>query len=261
MSDPAPRPGGIGRRVRRTMPAGEVLFIFRARLKSRVVLIQEGLAVLGIAIGVALLFASQVASQSLDGSVRQLTHQLVGGTQYQLDARGPTGFPETLAHTAQAIPGVSAALPLLDQQATIIGPKGRTSVDLIGVDPQFAKLGGPLARKFSGRELSHQRVIALPKPLADTIGVESFQDAYLQQTGTGVHEVLVAATLSTSEAGGLAESQLAFAPIKYAQQIVGGQGRITRLYIRARAGQPVGNGRSATPAGRSKQSEPRARRL
>ena len=239
MSDPAPRPEGIGRRMRRTMPAGEVLFIFRARLKSRVVLIQEGLAVLGIAIGVALLFASQVASQSLDGSVRQLTHQLVGGTQYQLDARGPTGFPETLAHTAQAIPGVSAALPLLDQQATIIGPKGRTSVDLIGVDPQFAKLGGPLARKFSGRELSHQRVIALPKPLADTIGVESFQDAYFE-TGTGVHEVLVAATLSTSEAGGLAESQLAFAPIKYAQQLVGGQGRITRLYIKLAPGNPSG---------------------
>ena len=162
MSDPVPDPGGIRRRVRRTMPAGEVLFIFRARLKSRVVFIQESLAVLGIAIGVALLFASQVASQSLDGSVRQLTHQLVGGTQYQLDARGPTGFPETLVNTAQAIPGVRAALPLVDQQAAIIGPKGRTSVDLIGVDPQFAKLGGPLARKFSGRELSHQRVIALP---------------------------------------------------------------------------------------------------
>ena len=57
-------------------------------------LIQESLAVLGIAVGVALLFASQVASQSLDGSVRQLTHQLVGSTQYQLDARGPTGFPK-----------------------------------------------------------------------------------------------------------------------------------------------------------------------
>jgi putative ABC transport system permease protein len=213
------------------MPAGEVLFIFRARLKSRVVFIQESLAVLGIAIGVALLFASQVASQSLDGSVRELTHQLVGGTQYQLDARGPTGFPETLVQRAQSLPGVRAALPLVDQQATIIGPKGSTSVDLIGVDPQFAKLGGPLARKFSGRELSHQRVVALPKPLADMIGVESFQDVDVQ-TGTGVHETLVAATLGPSEAGGLLSSQVTLAPIKYAQKLVGAQGRISRLYIK-----------------------------
>jgi putative ABC transport system permease protein len=239
MSQQPKRPGGVRRRMRRMMPAGEVLFIFKARLRSRVVLVQESLAVLGIAIGVALLFASQVASQSLDGSVRQLTHQLVGGTQYQLDARGPTGFPETLAQTAQAIPGVGATLPLLDQQATLIGPKGRTSVDLLGVDPRFAKLGGPLARKFSGRELSHQHVIALPKPLADTIGVESFQDAYLQ-TSTGAHETLVAATLSPSEAGGLLESQIVLAPIKYAQQLVGSATRISRLYIKlAPSGTPA----------------------
>ena len=231
MSQQPKRLGEVRRRARRMMPAGEVLFIFKARLRSRVVLIQESLAVLGIAVGVALLFASQVASQSLDGSVRQLTHQLVGSTQYQLDARGPTGFPETLAHTAQAIPGVRAILPMIDQQATLIGPKGRTSVDLLGVDPRFAKLGGPLARKFSSRELLHQRVIALPKPLADTIGVESFQDAYLQ-TSTGAHETLVAATLSPSEAGGLLESQVVLTPIKYAQQLVGSAARISRLYIK-----------------------------
>ena len=76
------------------MPLGEILFVFRARLKERAVLGQEALAVIGISVGVALLFASQVASQSLDGSVRQLTRQLVGGAQYQLDARGPEGFPK-----------------------------------------------------------------------------------------------------------------------------------------------------------------------
>ena len=213
------------------MPFGEVLFIFRTRLKSPTVLVQEGLAVVGIAIGVALLFASQVASQSLDGSVRDLTHQLVGGTQYQLDARGSTAFPEALVKKAQAIGGVQAALPLLDQQSTLIGPHGRSSVALIGVDPQFARLGGALARKFSGREIAKQRVIALPKPLAAAIGVEAFQDASLQ-TPTGVHETLVATVLGQSEAGGLLDSQVALAPIKYAQQLVGAQDRISRLYIK-----------------------------
>ena len=235
MSTPASGPSSRTT-AQRLMPAGEILFIFRARLRSRVVLVQEGLAVLGIAIGVALLFASQVASQSLDGSVRQLTHQLVGGTQYQLDARSPEGFPETVTREAQAAPGVRAALPLLEQPATVIGPKGEASVDLIGVDPRFAKLGGPLARKFSARELSKQRVIALPKPLAESIGASAFEDVRLQ-TGTSVVETLLAATLEGSDVGGLVDSQLALAPIKYAQELLGAEGHISRVYIKVKPGQ------------------------
>lgn len=217
------------------MPVGEILFIFRARLKARVVLVQEALAVLGIAIGVALLFASQVASQSLDGSVRQLTQQLVGGTQYQIDARGPEGFPEAVMRDARALPGVGAALPLVQQQATVIGPKAQASVDLIGVDPRFARLGGPLARKFSGKELSRQRVIALPKPLAGSIGASQFEDVRLQ-TGTRVVETFLAATLG-GEVGGLVDSRLALAPIKYAQQLLGTGDRISRFYIKVKPGQ------------------------
>ena len=223
-------------RARRLMPAGEILFIFRARLKSRVVLIQECLAVLGIAIGVALLFASQVASQSLDGSVRQLTQQLVGGTQYQLDARSPDGFPERVLTQAQAAPGVRAALPLLEQQAAVIGPKGTTSVDLIGVDPRFARLGGPLARKFSARELASQKVIALPKPLAESVGASAFEGVRLR-VGTSVKETLLGATLSGPEVGGLADSQVALSPIKYAQELLGSKGRISRIFIKVKAGE------------------------
>ncbi len=217
------------------MPVGEILFIFRARLKARVVLVQEALAVIGIAIGVALLFASQVASQSLDGSVRQLTQQLVGGTQYQIDARGPECFPEAVMREAQALPGVGAALPLVQQQATVIGPKGQASVDLIGVAPGFARLGGPLARKFSGKELSRQRAIALPAPLAGSIGAGQFEDIRLQ-TGTRVVETFLAATLG-GEVGGLVDSRLALAPIKYAQQLLGTEGRISRFYIKVKPGQ------------------------
>lgn len=218
------------------MPAGEILFIFRARLKSRAVLVQESLAVIGIAIGVALLFASQIASQSLDGSVRQLTRQLVSGTQYQLDARGPDGFPEALLRQVQALPGIAAALPLIEQQATVVGRKGRASLDLIGVDPRFARLGGPLAHKFSGRQLSKQRVIALPKPLADSVGASAFEDVRLQ-AGTRVVETLLGATLGGGEVGGLVDSQLALAPIKYAQEVLGTQGRISRIYIKVKSGQ------------------------
>ncbi len=213
----------------------EILFIYRARLHERVVVIQELFAVLGIAIGVALLFASQVASTSLDGSVRQLTKQLVGGTQYQLDARGAEGFSERVVTQVQALPGVHAALPLLEQQATVRGPAGEASVDLIGADPRFAHAGGPLLRHFSAKQLAHQRAIALPAPLAASIGAGALQPITVQ-IGASVVETLLGATLQEGDVSGLVHSQVALAPVSYAQQIAGMIGRVTRVFVRARPG-------------------------
>jgi putative ABC transport system permease protein len=222
-------------RARQIVPLGEILFIFRARLKERAVLGQEILAVIGISVGVALLFASQVASQSLDGSVRQLNQQLVGGTQYQLDARGSEGFPESIAREVGVLPGVTATLPLLEQQATVLGPHGQASVELIGADPRFASLGGPQLRKFSARQLVHQKVIVLPASLAAAIGANSFQDIHLR-IGTSTAETLLGATLSEADIGGLADSRVALAPLSYAQELAGTPGRVSRLYIKVTPG-------------------------
>jgi putative ABC transport system permease protein len=228
--------GRLRKRVRGAVPLGEIVFVFRARLKERAVIGQEVLAIVGIAIGVALLFASQVASQSLDGSVRQLTRQLVGGTQYQLDARGPEGFPERVGREAGSLPGVRAALPLLEQPAVVIGPRGEASVDLIGADPRFAHLGGRLLRKLSARQLAHAKVIAVPDSVAASIGASAFEDVKLQ-IGTSRVETLLGARLGESEVGELAASQVALAPLSYAQKLAKMPGRISRVYIKVVPGQ------------------------
>ena len=224
-------------RIKHVIPISEIMSVFRARLKQRAVLAQELIAVLGISVGVALLFASQVASQSLDGSVQQLTHQLVGGTQYQIDARGPNGFAEPVVGQIATLPGVSAALPLLEQQAIVIGPKGaHQSVDLIGADPRFARLGGPLLRKFSARQLERQRVIALPESVAQSIGTTALQSVKLQ-VGTSTAETLLGATLSSADAGGLDDTEIALAPLAYAQVLAGMQHRVSRVFIKVKPGQ------------------------
>ncbi|MGH2880347.1 MAG: FtsX-like permease family protein [Solirubrobacteraceae bacterium] len=215
---------------------GEILFLYRARLRERAVVVQELLAVLGIAVGVALLFASQVASSSLDGSVRAITKQIFAGTQYQLDARGSTGFPEGIVARVQRIPGVSAALPLLEQQATITGPSGQASVDLVGADPRFVHAGGPLLKRFHANLLRHQQAIALPAPVANTIGAGPLQPVNLQ-LGSKVVESLVGATLQEADIGALIHSQVALAPISYTQLLTGMQGRVTRAFVQAKPGQ------------------------
>lgn len=220
-------PGGVSMK-----PLG-ILHLYRIRLRAR--LVQEALAALGIAVGVALLFASQVASTSLTGSVRQLTGGLVGQSRFQLQARGPQGFSEQLLKRVQRLPGVRSAAPVLDSQANVTGPNGQQAVDLIGADPSFVRLGGPLLRHFGAAALARQHAVALPAPLAQQIGVGDLQPATLQ-VGASSHTVLVGLTLQTSDIGPLIHSPLVLAPMAYAQQLAGMKGRITRIFVRPQTG-------------------------
>ncbi len=208
-----------------------ILYIYEARLEAKAVLIQEGFAILGIAVGVALLFASQVASASLTHSVAQLNSQLVGSAQVQLEARGPEGFREDLLREVKRAPGVQVALPIFDQQMNVIGPHGERSIDLIGVDPHAVRASGPLLHRFSARQLAAQRAIALPAPLASEIGVGPLEAVKLQ-VGARFVETLVGATLSEPDIGGLVHSPVAVAPIGYAQRLAGAQGQLTRIFVR-----------------------------
>ncbi len=122
------------------MKLSSILRLYRVRLRAR--LTQELFAVLGIAIGVALLFASQVANTSLDGSVQRLSNGIVGQMRFQLSARDSHGFDKRLLGEVARIRGVVAAVPVLEVNANIVGPSAQRSVDLVGTDPRLARLGG-----------------------------------------------------------------------------------------------------------------------
>lgn len=203
---------------------------YLTRLKARLVLVQELLAVLGIAVGVALLFASQVASTSLDSSISELTGSVVGPAKYQLEARGAGGFSEHLLSEVRKIRGVRAAVPVLEQRVGIIGSVGRENVDLIGVDPHTIHLAGPLLRRFSANQLAHQSSLALPESVARTVGAGPLETVHLQ-IGSASIESLVATELRHRDIGSLAESPLAIAPLRYAQALTGLHHRLTRIFV------------------------------
>lgn len=209
----------------------DIAHLYRVRLKARVVLVQELFAIVGIAIGVALLFASQVASASLNGSVRQLANGIVGQSQYQLKARGPEGFSEGMLAAVQRLPGVRAAVPVLEHEASVIGPTGRrAAVDLIATDPRYVYLAGPLLRHFSARQLAGQQALAVPAPIAQAIGASSLEPIRLQ-VGANVVPTLLAAILQPLEIGPLVHSPIAIAPLAYAQKLTGMPGMVTRIFV------------------------------
>ncbi len=212
------------------MRLSNIVRLYRVRLRSRIV--QELFAVLGIAVGVALLFSSQVASTSLDGAVRQLTAGIVGQMRFQITARDAHGFDAGLLDEVQRIPGVQTAVPVLQESANVVGPSGSQSVDLVGVDPRLAYLGGALVNKLGTSQLARTRVFMLPAPIAQRVGASSLQPVELQVGARAVSALLVPELLAR-DSGVLGESPIAIAPLRYAQRLTGMTGRLTSIYVRS----------------------------
>jgi putative ABC transport system permease protein len=206
-----------------------VLHLYRVRLRAR--LLQELFAVVGIAAGVALLFASQVASQSLSSSVAQLSKGIVGNATLQLVARDQHGFPEALLVRVRHIPGVRAAAPLLEASANAIGPKGHESVELVGADASLSKLGGSLVRNTQLSPVAGIGAIVLPAPLAGKLGVTKFGEVATMQVAGANWEAPLYEQLHAKQIGPLISSPIAIAPLSFAQEMTGLEGRVSRVLV------------------------------
>jgi putative ABC transport system permease protein len=210
-----------------------VAHLYRIRLRARIV--QEVLALVGIAIGVALMFSALVANSSLTGSVKQLTSGIVGQTRYQVAARGGEGFDQRALERVRALPGVRDAAPVLEARAVVVGPSGRKPVLLVGGDPRFAQIGGPLLRQFTSRDLARQEAIVMPAPIAREIGATFGREVEVI-TGAGLTRTFLAGQLQEPDIGSLVRSPVVLAPLAYAQKLSGLSGRVTRIFVLPRRG-------------------------
>jgi putative ABC transport system permease protein len=198
-------------------------------------LAHEVFAILGIAVGVALLFASQIIRTSPDGSVQRLVSGVVGAMRFQLAARGPEGFDQRLFGEVQRLPGVRAAMPVVGEHANLIGPGGQQAIELLSTDARYASFGGPVARRFDAPQLDGQQALALPLALAQSTGLESLKPAVLQIGGRN-ERVFIGTVLFEGDLGILANSLVAIAPIAYAQQLAGMPGRLTSVLVQPYGG-------------------------
>jgi putative ABC transport system permease protein len=211
------------------MKLSNALRLYRLRLRTR--LVQECLAVVGIAAGVALLFASQVASSSLQSSVSQLSRGIVGDATLQLLARDPHGFPQAMLTRVREIPGVRVAAPLLEASADAIGPRGRESVELIGADPSLSKLGGALVRHTALTPFGSIGAVVLPTPLARAIGVTKFGEEVTFQLDGRIARLPLYAQLHERQIGQLTASPVAITQLASAQELTGLTKRVSRILV------------------------------
>jgi putative ABC transport system permease protein len=215
------------------MRLSTIFYLYRVRLRAR--LVQELLAVAGIAVGVALLFASQVANTSLTGSVETLTNGLIGAARLQVIARDSRGFSERLLTEVQDIPGVEVSAPVLERNVNVVGSLGSETVDLIGVDAHFLQLKGLSLKGFSAAQLSKAQGLALPEPIADRIGVRSLQPVTLQVGAKDVR-TLVGLTLGVTNIGADLGNPIAIVRLSEAQRLTGMAGKVTRILVEPKPG-------------------------
>lgn len=220
------------------MTIRNLLHFYRIRLRARA--LQECFAIVGIAAGVALLFASQVATESLSSSVAQLSKGIVGDATLQLLARDPHGFEEGLLQRVRTISGVREAAPLLEASAQASGGHGSESVELVGADASLSRLGGALVRHTALSPFANIDAIALPAPLARKLGVTKFGDEATFQLFGKVAEAPLYEQLHTSQIGPLVSSPIAVTSLASAQEMTGFGGVVSRILVEPEPGREAG---------------------
>jgi putative ABC transport system permease protein len=197
----------------------------------RVQPLRELMAVLGVAAGVALLFAVQVAHHSVTGSFEEISHGVAGHATLELASRGPEGFPQRISGEVERMPYVKAAAPLLEQPIVAVGPAGRRALTLVGATEQISPLGGKVALQFQhAGEASQRGLLVLTEPTAHALGVQPGGEVKLL-VGERTERVALDATVPSSKLGAVAESPIAAAPLAVVQSLARLQGRVTRVLI------------------------------
>jgi putative ABC transport system permease protein len=211
------------------MSFSNMLHLYRVRVRVR--LVQELFAILGIAAGVGLLFASQVASQSLRSSVSELSHGITGKASVQLLARDSQGMPQSLLARVKSIPGVQAAAPLLEASGQASGPRGSRSVQLVGADASLKALGGALVAHTELEPFAGIGAVLLPAPLGEALGVTRFgREVTLRFYGREERAPLYE-QLHERQIGGLTQSPIVVVSLPYAQELTGLSGRLSRILV------------------------------
>lgn len=186
---------------------------------------------LGIAAGVALLYASLVASTSLSGPVERLNAGLVGNSQLQLVSRTPAGVPDSIVPKIQDLDGVRIAAPILQVEVNVVGPRGERAVSAFGADPRTVRLRGPLLEGFTPAEAAEQETVGLPAPIARAIGVRFGDDARMQIAGRST--AVPIAVMGEDDLGDLEDTAIAIVPLPYMQKLARRPDRVTRVLVEA----------------------------
>jgi len=223
------------------MPLSALIYFYARRLRTHPV--QEALAGVGIAVGVALVFAVLVATSSITSGSAHIVKSFVGAADLQLRARSSSGFDQRIAARVPTLPGVRAAVPVLVLTVEARGPDGHeATVQLVSSDVSLGAVSGLPSASPQARP--QPLSVALPSATAHALAVSSRVGGQLPGSpplitlavrGRAV-PVSVSAVLGPEAAGPLADAMAVIAPLRSVQAIAGLPGRISAVLVQSNPG-------------------------
>ncbi|MFF3571437.1 ABC transporter permease [Nocardia jiangxiensis] len=205
-----------------------------------------------MAVSAGLLVSVLSISGSVTGSVDKLTRALGGKAALEISGVTDGGFDQDLLPRIRAVPGVSAAVPMVRSR---VGT-GEDRTLLLGADASVSALDSALAGPMSSQAV---KLLSVP-------------DGVLVGAGLGRHEgerftlgsatVTVAGVLDDNTSGQLNGGQIVVAALPVAEKILGRSGQLDSIQIVPTPGTDVGQLRSALTAvvnGRAVVADPSLR--
>lgn len=209
------------------MTVCKLLVLYRGWLRENPA--RELLSVLGVIVGVALVFATLTMNGSIYAASSQIMRTLAGRAQLQASARSANGVPEALA--LQQFPGVAASAPALEAPITLRHGGHSVTTQLVGVAPAIVHFNRVVANaRLAGPGL------ALPSTLARRLGVDAHEEVTVIARGKA-SAARIQVVVGSEAVGSLSRSLVAFGYLGYVQRLLDMPGRITTILARSHPGQ------------------------
>ncbi len=196
---------------------------------------QLALAVLGVAIGVAVVVGVDLASASASRAFDR-TIDAVGGLATHRIVGGPEGVPEDFYVRLRTVNGIRTCAPVIAATArVIVGDERRTTLQLLGVDP-FAE--APLRPWLSFAAGEHRfdlggylddRGVAMLRKTADELGVERGGRIELEVDGRRIDARVVGELEPTEPTARRGLARVAIADVSTVQELTGRIGWLDRI--------------------------------
>lgn len=192
--------------------------------------LRTALSVLGVALGVSLVFAVLIFNSSLTGSFSLTTSDLRGGANLEVTSASSAGIDQAVVDRARTVPGVKLAAPILLQRAGVRGPRGSAQVLIAAYDKESEKLASALLESLGVSHLLNHPGVAASQSLLERTG--AYPDRTLVLVADGRQTPLgIVSVLSRRSMGQLSGTYLVVTPLEVAQRLFGDRGLDSSVLI------------------------------
>ena len=183
----------------------------------------------GIVIGVSAMVAISMTIERTRGAYREMFETLTGRAALEVVGSGMSGFDSEIADRLAKIPGIEAAVPVVQTPAGLVTDSGTLLVVVLGVDPERDKH----ARDYELREgamLAEAEGALLSVPFAREHGLSLGQPVRLLGP-TGIRKLPISGLLAPRGAASINGGAIVFIPIATAQRLAGLGDRINSVQL------------------------------